>query len=47
MMGSMDAINARISDLVDAALRALILGAVTDDPRPIDLMARPIAPALA
>jgi len=40
MIGSIDRINARIQDLVDAGLKYLVLGPVTDDPRQIDLLAR-------
>ena len=40
MVGSIDRINAWIQDLVDAGLKYLVLGPVTDDPRQIDLMAR-------
>jgi alkanesulfonate monooxygenase SsuD/methylene tetrahydromethanopterin reductase-like flavin-dependent oxidoreductase (luciferase family) len=39
-VGSIDHINARIQDLVDAGLKYLVLGPVTDDPRQIDLLAR-------
>jgi len=42
MVGSIDRINARIQDLVDAGLRYLVLGPVTDDPKQIDLMAKHI-----
>lgn len=47
MIGSLDAINRRISDLVDAGLQYLVLGPVTDDPRQIDLMARYVVPNFA
>jgi len=40
MVGSIDHINARIQDLVDAGLKYLVLGPVTDDPRQIDLLAK-------
>src|SRR5438445_125841 len=40
MIGSIDRINARIQDLVDAGLKYIVLGPVTDDPRQIDLLAR-------
>jgi alkanesulfonate monooxygenase len=40
MAGSIDRINARIQDLVDAGLKYLVLGPVTDDPGQIDLMAK-------
>ena len=39
MIGSIDRINARIADLVDAGLQYLVLGPVTDDPRQIDMLA--------
>jgi alkanesulfonate monooxygenase SsuD/methylene tetrahydromethanopterin reductase-like flavin-dependent oxidoreductase (luciferase family) len=45
MIGSIDRINARIQDLVDAGLTYLVLGPVTDDPRQIDLLARRVMPA--
>ena len=40
MVGSVDRINARIQDLVDAGLKYLVLGPVTEDPAQIDLLAR-------
>jgi alkanesulfonate monooxygenase SsuD/methylene tetrahydromethanopterin reductase-like flavin-dependent oxidoreductase (luciferase family) len=43
MIGSIDRINARIADLVQAGLQYLVLGPVTDDPQQIDLMAQRIA----
>ncbi len=43
MMGSIDRINARITDLVDAGLQYLVLGPVTDDPKQIDMLARQVA----
>ena len=43
MIGSIDRINARIADLVQAGLQYLVLGPVTDDPKQIDLMAQRIA----
>jgi hypothetical protein len=45
MVGSIDRINTRIQDLVDAGLRYLVLGPVTDDPGQIDLLARRVMPA--
>jgi alkanesulfonate monooxygenase SsuD/methylene tetrahydromethanopterin reductase-like flavin-dependent oxidoreductase (luciferase family) len=45
MIGSIDRINARIQDLVDAGLRYLVLGPVTDDPGQIDLLAKRVMPA--
>jgi hypothetical protein len=45
MIGSIDRINARIQDLVDAGLQYLVLGPVTDDPAQIDLLARRVARA--
>ncbi len=45
MVGSIDRINARIADLVDAGLRYLVLGPVTGDPKQIDLIAKHIMPA--
>lgn len=45
MAGSIDRINARIQDLVDAGLTYLVLGPVTDDPKQIDLLARRVIPA--
>jgi DNA mismatch repair protein MutH len=47
MVGSIDRINARIADLVDAGLEYLVLGPVTDDPRQIDLIAKHVMPAFA
>jgi probable F420-dependent oxidoreductase len=44
LVGSIDHVNARIADLVDAGLQYLVLGPVTDDPAQIDLMARHVAP---
>jgi alkanesulfonate monooxygenase SsuD/methylene tetrahydromethanopterin reductase-like flavin-dependent oxidoreductase (luciferase family) len=44
MIGSIDRINARIADLVDAGLQYLVLGPVTDDPRQIDLLAKRVMP---
>jgi hypothetical protein len=43
MIGSIDRITARIADLVEAGLRYLVLGPVTDDPQQIDLIAQRIA----
>ena len=43
MIGSIDRINARIADLVDAGLQYLVLGPVTDDPKQIDMLARHVA----
>lgn len=43
LAGSIDRINARIADLVDAGLEYLVLGPVTDDPAQIDLLARRVA----
>ena len=45
MVGSIDHINARIQDLVDAGLKYLVLGPVTDDPRQIDLLAKRVMSA--
>ena len=45
MIGSIDRINARIQDLVDAGLKYLVLGPVSDDPAQIDLLARRVMPA--
>ena len=45
MVGSIDRINARIQDLVDAGLKYIVLGPVTDDPRQIDLLARRVMSA--
>ncbi|HXH81508.1 MAG TPA: LLM class flavin-dependent oxidoreductase [Candidatus Tectomicrobia bacterium] len=45
MIGSIDRINARIQDLVDAGLKYLVLGPVTEDPAQIDLIARRVMPA--
>jgi hypothetical protein len=45
MVGSIDGINARIQDLVDAGLKYLVLGPVTDDPAQIDLLAKRVMPA--
>jgi hypothetical protein len=47
MVGSIDRINARIQDLVDAGLKYLVLGPVTDDPGQIDLLARRIVKPFA
>jgi alkanesulfonate monooxygenase SsuD/methylene tetrahydromethanopterin reductase-like flavin-dependent oxidoreductase (luciferase family) len=47
LVGSVDRINARIADLVDAGLRYLVLGPVTDDPKQIDLLATRVMPAFA
>jgi alkanesulfonate monooxygenase SsuD/methylene tetrahydromethanopterin reductase-like flavin-dependent oxidoreductase (luciferase family) len=43
MIGSIDRINARIADLVEAGLQYLVLGPVIDDPQQIDLIAQRIA----
>jgi alkanesulfonate monooxygenase SsuD/methylene tetrahydromethanopterin reductase-like flavin-dependent oxidoreductase (luciferase family) len=45
MIGSIDRINARIADLVEAGLEYLVLGPVTDDPHQIDLIAKRIVPS--
>jgi len=45
MVGSIDHINTRIQDLVDAGLKYLVLGPVTDDPRQIDLLAKRVVSA--
>jgi len=45
MIGAVDRINARIQDLVDAGLKYLVLGPVSDDPRQIDLLAKRVMPA--
>jgi len=45
MVGSVDRINARIQDLVDAGLTYIVLGPVTDDPQQIDLLARRVMSA--
>jgi hypothetical protein len=45
MVGSIDHINARIQDLVDAGLKYLVLGPVTDDPKQIDLLAKRVVSA--
>ena len=47
MIGSVERIKDRIADLVDAGLRYLVLGPVTDDPRQIDLLARHVVPDFA
>ena len=47
MIGTIDRINARIADLVDAGLKYLVLGPVTDAPAQIDLLARHIVPRFA
>ncbi len=47
LVGSVDRINARIADLVQAGLQYLVLGPVTDDPGQIDLIARHVMPAFA
>jgi hypothetical protein len=47
MVGSIDRINARIADLVDAGLQYLVLGPVTDDPRQIDLVAKHVMAAFS
>ncbi|TMI91311.1 MAG: LLM class flavin-dependent oxidoreductase [Bacillati bacterium ANGP1] len=47
MIGSIDRIKDRIADLVDAGLRYLVLGPVTDDPGQIDLLARHLLPDFA
>jgi len=47
MVGSIDRINARIQDLMDAGLKYLVLGPVTDDPRQIGLMARHVVRGFA
>ncbi|HEX9245645.1 MAG TPA: LLM class flavin-dependent oxidoreductase [bacterium] len=47
MIGSIERIKDRIADLVDAGLRYLVLGPVTDDPRQIDLLARHVVPDFA
>jgi alkanesulfonate monooxygenase SsuD/methylene tetrahydromethanopterin reductase-like flavin-dependent oxidoreductase (luciferase family) len=47
MIGAIDHINARIQDLVDAGLKYLVLGPVTDDPRQIDLLAKRVMPRFA
>jgi alkanesulfonate monooxygenase SsuD/methylene tetrahydromethanopterin reductase-like flavin-dependent oxidoreductase (luciferase family) len=43
LIGTVDAINRRIEDLVSAGLEYLVLGPVSDDPLQIDLMAKHIA----
>ena len=45
MVGSVDRINARIQDLVDAGLKYIVLGPVTDDPKQIDLLAKRVMSA--
>ena len=45
MAGSIDRINSRIQDLVDAGLKYLVLGPVTEDPAQIDLLAKRVMPA--
>jgi len=47
MVGSIDRINARIADLVDAGLQYLVLGPVTDDPAQVDLLAKRVMPSFA
>ena len=47
MIGAIDHINARIQDLVDAGLKYLVLGPVTDDPKQIDLLAKRVMPRFA
>jgi alkanesulfonate monooxygenase len=47
MVGSIDRVNARIADLVDAGLQYMLLGPVTDDPRQMDLLAKHVMPAFA
>ena len=47
LVGSVDGINARIGDLVEAGLQYLVLGPVTDDPGQIDLIAKHVMPAFA
>jgi probable F420-dependent oxidoreductase len=43
MIGSIDHVNARIADLVNAGMTYLVLGPVTDDPAQIDLLAGHVA----
>jgi probable F420-dependent oxidoreductase len=43
LIGTIDHINARIADLVDAGLEYLVLGPVTDDPGQIEMMAKRVA----
>jgi alkanesulfonate monooxygenase len=45
MAGSIDAIVARIQDLVKSGLQYVVLGPVTDDPKQIDLLAKKVMPA--
>jgi hypothetical protein len=47
MIGGIDRINARIQDLVDAGLKYLVLGPVSDDPGQIDLLARHVVKRFA
>jgi alkanesulfonate monooxygenase SsuD/methylene tetrahydromethanopterin reductase-like flavin-dependent oxidoreductase (luciferase family) len=47
MVGSIDRINARISDLVSSGLQYMVLGPVTDDPKQFDLIAKHVMPAFA
>jgi alkanesulfonate monooxygenase len=47
LVGTLDRINGRIQDLVDAGLRYLVLGPVTDDPGQLDLLARRVVPNFA
>ena len=47
MIGGIDRINARIQDLVDAGLKYLVLGPVTDDPGQIDLLAKHVVKRFA
>ncbi len=45
MIGSPDRIVARVQDLVDAGLKYLVLGPVTEDPRQVDLVNKHVARA--
>jgi alkanesulfonate monooxygenase SsuD/methylene tetrahydromethanopterin reductase-like flavin-dependent oxidoreductase (luciferase family) len=47
LIGSLDRIRARITELADAGLRYLVLGPVADDPRQLDLLARHVVSAFA
>jgi len=47
LIGTIDRINARITDLVGAGLQYLVLGPVTDDPGQLDLLARHVVPSVA
>ena len=47
MVSTIDSVNRRIQDLLDAGLQYLVLGPVTDDPAQTDLMAERVVAEFA